>query len=308
MTQKTNYVCTLDGSQAKQFRCLLEQQIGWMFDEIPYSLWRAKKDKTTIVAYNSGKCVVQGKETPDVVQFILEPNVLKEARFGYEHVLAEEENPDMFQPHAGIDESGKGDYFGPLVISAAYTDAAAARELLQLGVTDSKSIKSDRKIADLAREIRSILHNRWSIVSIGPEAYNRMYDKIGNVNRLLAWGHARALEDLLEKAPECPRAISDQFGRKETVIRALMEKGKKIILEQMPKAEADIAVAAASILARDRFVKSLEKLSEQSGETLPKGAGGGVDAIARKLAAGGGIEALRSFAKLHFKTTDKALG
>ncbi|MCK5802528.1 MAG: ribonuclease HIII [Lentisphaeria bacterium] len=307
MATKTSYVNTLAAKQIEQLREILVAK-GWVFADAPYAHWRAKLDKTSVVAYQSGKLTAQGRGTADFVQFILEPEVLGEVRFGYEHILAEQENPEMFEPHAGIDESGKGDYFGPLVIATAYVDGPTARTLLEAGVADSKTIKSDRKIRDLAEIIRRELCGRFSVVPVGPEAYNRLYSSFRNVNRLLAWGHAKSLENLLEKVPDCPRAISDQFGRKETVLRALQERGRKIELIQRTKAESDIAVAAASILARAEFVQRLEQLGHSAGVTLPKGAGTKVLETAREMASRGGRKALEPFAKMHFRTTYKALG
>jgi len=303
---KTSYVSKLTAEQATQLRQIMETQ-NWSFDALAYAHWRARREKTTVVAYEFGKLVVQGKGTAEFVQFILEPEILGEARFGYEAELAPVEQTDMFSAHAGIDESGKGDYFGPLVVAAAYVEEASARYLLDIGVTDSKAIKNDKRIAQLAEKIRICLRGRYAIVPIGPQAYNRTYRDIGNLNRLLAWGHARVLENLLADVPSCPRAISDQFGRKETVQRALMAKGRQIILEQRPKAESDIAVAAASILARDVFVSQLAKLGESIQMQLPKGAGAKVDEVAALLAARGGVMLLESVAKLHFKTTERAL-
>ena len=305
--QRTSYVCRLTPEQADRLRESLEPR-GWKTDTIPHARWRAAKDKTTVVAYESGKLVVQGKGTPEFVQFILEPEILREARFGYENELARVEQPDMFEPHAGIDESGKGDYFGPLVVAAAYVDASTASHLLELGTTDSKRIKSDKRINDLADDIRSALRGRFSIVPIGPEAYNRLHKKVGNVNRLLAWGHARALENLLEKVPDCPRALADQFGNKQTVENALMAEGRRIRLEQKPRAEADIAVAAASILARAEFVRRLTKLAQDLGrKSLPKGAGSPVLEAAADIVDTHGENGLEKVAKMHFKTTGKVL-
>lgn len=302
----TNYVCTIDAAQAAALKSLMADR-GWVFDESPYARWRGRLGKTTVVAYESGKLTVQGRETADFVQFLLEPEILREARFGYETVFAEMESPEQFAPHAGIDESGKGDYFGPLVIACAYTDEGSARALLQAGVTDSKNIKSDKKIAVLADIIRRECADRFSVVAIGPDAYNRLYASFGNLNRLLAWGHARALENVLEKAPDCPRAIADQFAASEnTVLRALGERGKRLRLEQRPRAEADVAVAAASILARAEFVRRLTQLGADLGMELPKGASAAVLACAKAIAAKGGREALAKVAKVHFKTTDEA--
>lgn len=308
MASTTNYVCTITAAQAEQLRGLMQAR-GWTFDQIPYSLWRGRFGKTTVVAYESGKLTVQGRETSDFVQFLLEPEVLQEARFGYEAELVAVENPAMLTPHAGIDESGKGDYFGPLVVACVYTDAVTAPKLLSAGVTDSKAISSDRKVASLAALIRKECSGRFSLLAIGPESYNRLYESFGNLNRLLAWGHARVLENLLELVPDCPRAISDQFAAStNTVKRALLERGRQIVLEQQTKAEADIAVAAASILARAEFVRRLEGLGKTVDMTLPKGAGPAVLACARHIAASGGQEALGKVAKLHFKTTVDAIG
>jgi ribonuclease HIII len=301
MSERTSYVCTVTPVQAAAVRGHLEDR-GWRLAEAPYALFKADLAGTTVVAYQSGKLTVQGKGTAELVQFLLEPDVLHEARFGYESVLAEQERPEMFEPHAGIDESGKGDYFGPLVIAACYVDAEIARQLLLLKVADSKTIKSERRMADLAGKIRTVTAGRFSVVAIGPDAYNRLYQKFGNLNRLLAWGHAKALENLLELEPSCPRAISDQFGRKETVLRALQQRGRSIVLEQHPKAEADIAVAAASILARAEFVRRLDALAQQAGIALPKGAGAAVVQAAATLARRDPAR-LGTVAKLHFRTT-----
>lgn len=301
MPERTSYVCTLTAAQAETLRARLEDR-GWHLGELPYAYWKADFSGTTVVAYQSGKLTVQGKGTAELVQFLIEPEILGEARFGYEHVLAENEHPEMFTPHAGIDESGKGDYFGPLVVAACYVDADTARQMLLMKVADSKTIKSDRRIAELAAKIRTVAGGRYSLVAIGPEAYNRLYGQFRNLNRLLAWGHARALENLLEREPSCPRAISDQFGRKETVLRALKERGRNIVLEQRPKAEADIAVAAASILARAEFVRRLEVLSKQVGVTLPKGGGPAVSQTAADLARRDPAR-LGTVAKLHFRIT-----
>ena len=133
----TSYVATLTLEQIKQFRTRLETS-GWVFSELAYGHWKAQKEHTSVSAYHSGKVVIQGSGTQDLVLYVLEPEILHEARLGYEGVLAEQENPQMFEPHAGIDESGKGDFFGPLVIACAYTNSDSAKKLLEAGVKDSK--------------------------------------------------------------------------------------------------------------------------------------------------------------------------
>ena len=215
----------------------------------------------------------------------------------------------MFLPHAGIDESGKGDFFGPLVVACCYTEGAMARRLLKAGVADSKTIKTERKIFELADLIRKEAAGRFNLIVLMPETYNRLYASIGNLNRLLAWGHAKTLENVLEKVPNCPRAISDQFAQSATTVqRALQSRGRQIQLEQHPKAEADIAVAAASILARAEFVQRMKALGEQAGMPLPKGASAEVLKTAKLLVQQLGAEALPNFAKMHFKTANEVLG
>lgn len=203
----------------------------------------------------------------------------------------------------GIDESGKGDYFGPLVIAAVFVDATTQGELALMQVRDSKKI-SDGRILEMAPDIKTICPH--SIIVIGPHKYNELYAKIRNLNRLLAWGHAKALETLLERV-SCERAISDQFGDERLILRALQEKGRKIILEQRTKAESDMAVAAASILARAEFLIRLKRLSEEVGTVLPKGASQTVELAARMVMKKHGQGRLDSVAKLHFKTTQAVL-
>ena len=304
----TNYVCEINAEQAEKLRALLEER-GWEFSTLQYARWKAAHEKTQVTAYESGKLVVQGRGTEEFVTFLLEPEVLHEARFGYEQELAAIENPKMFLPHAGIDESGKGDFLGPLCIACVYTDEASAKALLKAGVADSKTIGTDKKIFELAEIVRRETAGRFSVVAVGPEAYNRLYASFGNLNRLLAWGHAKALETLLEKVPDCPRAISDQFAKSQDTVRnALQARGRQIVLEQMPKAEADVAVAAASILARCEFVTRMKALGEPViGRSLPKGVSDAVLAAAREIVASQGAEALGRFAKMHFKTAEQVL-
>ena len=271
---------------------------------VEYALAAAEGEDCQIVLYQSGKCLVQGKGAADWVTFVLEPQVLGEARLGYEDVL----NPEANAPHMGVDESGKGDFFGPLVIAAAYVDETIAKDLKALNVRDSKTITTDKAAQDLAKKIRARLADKFVVVSIGPAAYNRLYATMGSVNRILAWGHARAIENLLEKVPTCPRALSDQFGPEQQIQRALQQKGRKIKLEQRHKAESDVAVAAASILARSGFLTAMDKLGEKVGVKLPKGASDKVKQVAGEIAKKHGGAAFLDVAKCHFKTTDDVLG
>jgi ribonuclease HIII len=204
----------------------------------------------------------------------------------------------------GIDESGKGDYFGPLVIAAVFVDRTTQGELALMQVRDSKKI-SDGRILEMAPDIKTICPH--SVIAIGPQKYNELYEKIRNLNRLLAWGHAKALENLLERVP-CSLAISDQFGDERLILNALQAKGRTVTLEQRTGAESDLAVAAASVLARSEFLIRLKRLSNEVGTTLPKGASSAVELAGRMVVKKHGRERLAAVAKLHFKTTKAVLG
>lgn len=300
----TSHTVVITAEQVDKLRGILERD-HFDFIEKPYTLFAGKKGKLSISVYQKGpKVLIQGKETEDFVKFTLEPEIIGEARLGYEEVL----QPDMFEPHFGIDESGKGDFFGPLVIAGAYTDATIARALMDLGIMDSKRITSAKRIRELAAKIRSVPGIATSIVAIGPERYNQLFDSFRNLNRLLAWGHARVIANLAKDRPNCPRALSDQFARADVLARALKKENVTIELEQRTKGEADIAVAAASILARERFIDWIDKTSESGGVTLPLGASDAVIAAGQQLVKRHGPTALAKVGKLHFRTSAKILG
>lgn len=301
-----SYTAVIESGDVEKLRLLLDER-GFVFSEKPYAHYSASKQKLHVTVYQKGpKVLVQGKETEDFVRFVLEPEILGEARLGYE----EELQPEMFQPHFGIDESGKGDYFGPLVVAGVYVDKKIARSLRELGVMDSKRISSSAKIAKLAAGIRSIPGIAHEVICLRPEKYNELYTKFGNLNRMLAWGHARVIVSLAEKVPKCPRALSDQFAREEVLQHALKRQGdsvEHIQLDQRTKAESDIAVAAASILARDIFVDWIDRASKKGGVDMPLGAGDQVVQAARELCKSYGETMLFKLVKIHFKTTDQII-
>jgi ribonuclease HIII len=303
-----SYTCKLSEAEAKALEAYLRRQ-GYEFRQLPYARFAAEKEKVNLVFYESSKLVVQGKGTQEFVEFVLEPEILKQARIGYESIL----NPEMLQPRLGVDESGKGDFFGPLCVAGVYVNESVARSWGDAGIRDSKNISSDKKIADLSKLIRGTAGCVTSVVPIGNEAYNRLYEKMGSVNTILAWGHARVIENLMQQKgrmdPLPVRAISDQFAsNKATVANALMALGREIELVQRHKAESDLAVAAASILARNEFVARLTALEKEFGIGLPKGASGEVDAAAKEFVVRHGVGKLFKVAKMHFRNAFRAQG
>jgi len=304
----TSYTCKLDDEQAAQLEAYLLER-DYEMREVPHTRFAGHRDKLNVNFYNSGKLLVQGRGTREFVEFVLEPEILKEARLGYEAEI----NPDFIRPRLGVDESGKGDFFGPLVVAGVYVNESVVRYWQEKGIKDSKRVTSDKRIGELAKIIRETPDCIWTVVPIGPEAYNRMHNKMRTVNKMLAWGHARVIENLMkrrvEMVPPPERAISDQFARSKSIVaNALMELGRGIELIQRHKAEDDLAVAGASILARHEFVQKMAKLSEKVDKTLPKGGGTQVDITARELVSQQGEAVLGQVAKVHFRNAARALG
>ncbi len=293
-----SFTAPLTAEQANNLRALLAE-LGFEFSAKQYTLFFGRKNKLSVAVYEKGpKVLVQGKGVEEFVQFELEPKILCEAKLGYEEV----HSPEMFQPHFGVDESGKGDFFGPLVVAGVYVDLVIARKLLGAGVQDSKRIGSDARIHSLAQTIRKNTGGLNETVLIGPERYNELYEKFGNLNSLLGWGHARVIENLLAKKPDCPRSLSDQFADARVIGRSLLQHGRKIEIQQRPKAESDIAVAAASILAREAFIDWLERRGKSLGLRLERGVSASVKETAKKLVETNGPHILRELAKVHFRT------
>jgi ribonuclease HIII len=304
----TSHTCKLTDAQAAALKEWLAAQ-SYKFREVPYARFAAEKDKLNVVFYESGKLVLQGKGTQEFIEFVLEPEILKEAKLGYETIL----NPELLAPRLGVDESGKGDFFGPLCVAGAYVNESVVNAWKDSGIRDSKNISSDKKIRELAELIRKTAGCVSTVVPIGNEAYNRLYKSMRSVNAMLAWGHARVIENLMGQRhrmqPEPVRAISDQFASsKDTVAKALMTLGREIELVQKHRAEEDLAVAAASILARHEFVTRLADLEKQFEIKLPRGASAAVDASAKEFISKHGVGKLPLVAKMHFRTALRAQG
>jgi ribonuclease HIII len=287
------------------------------------------QERLIIKQYKSGKLQIQGT-AGELYRTVIECIVLRyklsnpTSDLSIEKELAEV-NPHQehdtkssslmkaFQPiplpHIGTDESGKGDYFGPMVVAGVMVDQPTMEKLEGLGVKDSKLL-SDKQCRTLAVQIRSLCGSRCEEIDISPETYNKLYDEFQkegkNLNHLLAWGHARAIESLLERH-SCSEAIADQFGDEHYILSKLMPKGRTVKLTQLPKGERYIAVAAASILARDRFLSHLGKLSQEQGVELPKGASDAVVNAGKEVVKKKGMNELRKLAKVHHKTTEKVL-
>jgi len=290
------FVTTITKEQAEALKKLLIQQ-GFELTQPPYTLYSGKKTAVSCSVYTSLKLTVQGKGKREFIEFHLEPEILKATPFTHPTSTCDQ------TARIGIDEAGKGDFFGPLCVAGVYAEGPHIANLISMGVRDSKSI-SDKEIHILAAKIKKECPSH--VITLNPSTYNELYTKFRNVNSLLAWGHATAIETLFKAFP-CKKAIIDQFGHESLVRNAVLRKQIDIELIQRHKAEEDVVVAAASILARAAFLTGLEKLSIEVDMPLPKGATS-VIKTGKILVQKWGKDILSKVSKSHFRTTEQVLG
>ncbi len=298
--KKSSYYLTLTPEQMDKLGEALSSR-GWPSREVQYARHAFDGDQVKVVAYESGKLVVQGKGTEDFVAHILEPEVTGEFLLGYEEV----NNPEWFEPHAGLDESGKGDLFGPVVSACVIADGDMVRKWMDAGIRDSKTI-TDGAILKMAKTIAGTQGVVIKTAFTGMLKYNELYLKFGeNLNKFLAWLHGRALNDALAlRKPEW--GLLDQFS-KQPLVQKYVE-GEDFDLQMRTKAESDPVVAAASVIARATWLDQMKKLEEKAGRSIPKGSGAQAKEVATTLFEELGEERMREFCKMHFKTAYEAMG
>lgn len=285
------FVAQIDLSLKGKLESDLQGQ-GFSLSPAPYAYFSAKKGSVSCVLYTSGKLTVQGKDKDDFITFYLEPEILQNLSYT---------NPSTMHDEAariGLDEAGKGDFFGPLCIAGIFVDTGRIEELLRLGVKDSKKL-NDEIIVKIAASLRA--NFPYKVLRLFPETYNRLYDKFHNLNRLLGWAHTTVLEELSQKTG-CKKAILDQFAFPELVESFLKQKKMDVNLTQKVRGEEDPVVAAASILARAAFVEGIQELEKTVGFSLPKGASSIVVQTAQNTFQKHGPSIFMQIAKIHFKT------
>ncbi|EKE21822.1 MAG: hypothetical protein ACD_7C00119G0001, partial [uncultured bacterium] len=207
------FTAKIDINLAGKLQKDLEDQ-GFAIKSLPYAVFSAQKNGITCVLYESGSLVVQGKNKDEFIEFYLEPEILKSFKYTHPESLV------SMTPRIGVDEAGKGDFFGPLCIAGLYADEPGIKKLISLNVRDSKKI-ADRSILDIAEILKQ--NFKISVVRIFPEKYNELYLKFKNLNSLLAWGHSTVIEQLVEKT-KCREVIIDQFANKSVVEYAVKRK------------------------------------------------------------------------------------
>ena len=291
----TSYVITLDDGQIEALGEWCESR-GWQFYCPQYAAYAYKGDGVNLVVYQSGKLSIQGKKTQAFVTDVLEPEITKKLRLGLERL----EHPEWFVEHAGMDESGKGDLFGPLVTACVIADGAAVDYWLKNGLKESKAVGRDALLFKMEALVRKTEGIVIETAYTGMEKYNELYSRFNNLNELLAWLHAKALTKALDRHP-VSYGLLDQFSKTKLVHKHIKDR-QDFKLDQRVRAEEDPVVAAASIIARAEYVRHLKKLSELSGVNLPKGCGTQAKQALKVVIEKCGIESLAKFAKLHFKT------
>lgn len=290
------FVAQVDESFVPKIKKDLQEQ-GFEITFPPHTHFSAKKKGLSCTFFTSGKLVVQGKEQASFIEFYLEPQILKKFSFSYSELDLDK------TARIGVDEAGKGDFFGPLCIAACYASGEEVLLLKEMGVKDSKNL-SDLKLCKIAEKIRQKFAHH--IVKINPAKYNELYEQFKNLNRLLGWGHATAIESLVAKTG-CQKVVVDQFADESIVLKALERKQIILDLNQRPRAEEDLVVAAGSILAREAFLKGLEALGKAYDFPLPKGASAKVIQAGVSFVRKWGRDALFQVGKKHFKTLDQIL-
>lgn len=269
-----------------------------------YAFWHIKNPDFSATFYNSSKFVVQGKNIEPLLGKLSEKfvEIIAKETVNRKRETGDSVSCSLFPvpclPYIGTDESGKGDFFGPLVVAAVLIDEKNRPLFLDLGIKDSKTLK-DEQMVKMAQEIQK--HSTFSVVSMTNTKYNELYANFKNLNKLLAWGHARVIENILEKKP-CEYALSDKFGDESLIQNALMKNGQTIKLDQRVRAESDIAVAAASVLARATFVQKMKQMENFYGCKFPKGCNNHVKTSAREFIKKYGNQRLSEVCKTHFKT------
>ncbi|NRA90277.1 MAG: ribonuclease HIII [Simkaniaceae bacterium] len=291
MNKPASFVTKIETSLAPKIkRDLIDQ--GFELSQPNYTIFQARKQGVICTLYESGKLMVQGKGKDDFIAYYLEPEVLGNLSYTYPETILDT------SPHIGVDEAGKGDVFGPLCIAALYANSDQITALIQMGIRDSKRL-SDKIIIEIAEKIKKICD--FSTIKLFPSKYNELYSRFKNLNHLLAWGHATAIEDVAIKSG-CKSVIIDQFASEHVVENALKQKSIQVDLTQRHRGEEDIVVAGASILARAAFVQGIDRLSKEFNLTLPKGASKLVIEAGQRFVSIHGVEPLNQVAKLHFKT------
>lgn len=264
-----------------------------------YTLFRAKYKGATITLYKTLTLLVQGSKAANVYKEICDTLDI--------NVAIEEKNTEVpiNLRVIGTDEVGTGDFFGPIIVAGAFVDKDKIIPVMKLGVKDSKDL-DDNKIKEIAAELIKIIP--FQIVSLDNMKYNYLTQVLNyNMNKIKALLHNDVILKLTQKVQDYDAVIIDAFTTKEKYLDYIDDQKTKMLnVELVEKAESKyLSIACASILARNAFLKQMDKLSDEIGFELPKGASNKVDLAIAKILKEQSESILTKCAKTNFKNLDK---
>ena len=277
----------------------------------PYAVFQADSEDTVVTLYESGKVVFQGISA-DIdanlwkeMEKKLNPNSDLEEKNSDLKEKEEKDTKYFYKSAIGSDEVGTGDFFGPIVVTAAYVNKKDISYLKDIGVGDSKKI-SDLKIMEIVPKLKDKVI--YESIILNNKDYNNHYGNDNyNMNKIKAIMHNKVLTKMKQKNLNYEIIIIDQFAKKDTYFNYLKESSNVVNdVTFLTKAEEkNLSVACAAIISRYIFLKEFKKISDEIGMTIPKGAGNLVDEIGKKIVEKYGIEKLNEIAKINFKNYEK---
>lgn len=289
---------------------------GMINRNIPSSFFVAKSNGCTITAYNSGKVLFQGSTSEEEANKwrggsdTNKKSQKKKANHKTTVLDHEYLPPSNIQDLSiiGSDEVGTGDYFGPITVAAVYTRPSDYKYLTSLGVKDSKQL-TDSLIQQIAKEVLPYI--TYSLLILTNEKYNLLQKQGYSQGKMKAVLHNQAIQNVMTKldGQSFDGILVDQFAKPNIYFNYLKDEDrvvKETIYFQTKAESVHLSVAVASIIARHAFLKEMDRLSEDIGVTLPKGAGAHVDQAAASIIKINGLKSLNHIAKLHFANTKKA--
>ena len=300
----------------KKTQDMMDEELDWCKREFipPYAKWQAKDGDTVITLYESGKVVFQGKDADLASSFWIDTERINSGKVdvkGSESKTKDKLDKSIkvdskvyYSSSIGSDEVGTGDYFGPIVVTAAYVSKEDIPYLEDIGVKDSKQMMDDKILEVVPLIVKKISYE--SMILTNTE-YNNKYSKDLNLNKIKAIMHNKVLYKLREKTPNYDYIIVDEFAKDFIYYNYLRDNNNVVRnITFLTKGESkSLAVAVASLISRYIFIKEFDKLSSEIGINLPKGASDKVDEIAYKIAKEKGMDYLKGIAKLNFKNTNK---
>lgn len=264
----------------------------------PYAVFQAEEGGTVITLYESGKIMFQGPNAD------LDANMWQE----FNTIITKEKNNKQtyyFTNSIGSDEVGTGDYFGPIVVTAAFVSKDQISTLEQMGINDSKQINDDFIIKTVPKLIKLI---KYESVILNNTDYNKYYNADYNMNKIKAILHNQVLTKLTHTIPNYDYVIIDEFCSPKNYFKYLTDTNYFKDITFLTKGESvHLSVAAASMISRYLFLKAMDKMSDELHIPLPKGAGPHVEDTALEIVNKYGVEKLKTIAKINFKNTDRIL-